>query len=97
MAERIRHDAATTASGRILHWLMMHPYADLVERLSQLDAIVLEAIYESENGLADDPLTIVLCTSCFAMLRVRKGVTGNKEECPRCGHRMRLPEVAMSN
>lgn len=95
--EQIRFNASLEAARLMAEWLDRNPHADAATRLSGLAYHVLEAIYQSENDLADDPLTLVVCTGCFGLLRVRRGIAGNKEKCPRCGHALRLPEIVACN
>lgn len=59
--------------------------------------LILEAAYEIERRLADEPSLHVLCPWCLRSLRRRPDVEGNRECCPRCGGRMQRPELANCN
>lgn len=97
MGEEIEFKVALATGRLIFNWLVEHPDADSVSCLSSFTYFVLEAIYESKSRLDDDPPMHVFCTGCYRFLRVRTGIHGKQEKCPRCGYAMVQPETAGQN
>jgi hypothetical protein len=97
MVNEIRYEAALAAARQVLGEFGLSCSPATAKRLGKVAYLVLEAIYETEHRLAEQPTTHLLCVWCLRSLQVRPGIDGQQESCPRCGCKMQLPETAVSN